>query len=290
MAVNYEKFLQLLSQSFKKVYAEMVKKQGNSHVVKASKPGSVGDFGAGIAVLYEDRKEKLAGQFFVGLTDNGKAVRLAAALDASAGLPAGSDLDAAAANILNKFLCAVVDQTATEWDTLGLSTEFGPPLTLKAKKIKKIPPTQRETYIVSLSISGESVALHVIFEEFVDTLLKGKKVLVVDDSRVVRMVLAQVLKGQGCEVIEAVDGLDAVAKFHAEQPALTITDMVMPNMDGLEAIAIIRKMSPQAKVLVLTAAVGKNEVLAAAQLGIRGYVKKPVKPEKLIEAAVGCFS
>ncbi len=134
------------------------------------------------------------------------------------------------------------------------------------------------------------MAVHVIVEEFVDTLLKGKKILVVEDSPVVRMVLAKALRNQGCEVVEAVDGRDAVEKFHAEQPELTITDMVMPNMDGLEAIAIIRKISPQAKVLVLTSAVGKNEVLAAAQLGIRGYVKKPVKPEKLIDAAVSCFS
>ncbi len=289
MAVNYEKYLQLLAQSFKKVYSEMAKKQSDNHVMKASKACNVGDYGAGIAVLYEDRKEKLTGQFFLGLTDNKKAARLAAALYVSTDLPTMSDLDDTAATILNKFLCAVVDQTATEWDSLGLSTEFGPPLTLKAKKIKKAPPTQRETYIVTLSISGESVAVHVIFEEFGETLLKGKKILVVDDSRMIRMVLAKALKNQGCEVVEAVDGRDAVEKFQAEQPELTITDMVMPNMDGLEAIEKIKKMAPQAKVLVLTSTASKSEVIAAAQLGINGYVKKPVKPEKLIAAALDCF-
>ncbi len=290
MAVNYEKYLQLLAHSFKKVYAETAKKHGKSNVVKAGKPSRVGDYGAGIAVLYEDRQEKLAGQFFLGFTDTKKATRLAAAIEGRTHLSAAAGLDDISSKILNKFLCTVVDQTVTEWDALGLSTEFGPPLTLKAKKIKKTPPTQSETYIVTLSISGESVAMHVIYEEFVESRLKGKKILVVDDSRVVRMVLAKALKGAGCEVVEAVDGRDAVEKFRAEQPELTITDMVMPNMDGLEAIDRIRKMSPQAKVLVLTSAVAKKEVMAAAQLGIRGYVKKPVKPERLIDAAVGCFS
>jgi len=289
MAVNYDKYLGLLSESCKQVYADMARKQTDIYVVKASKATQRLDYATGIAVPYEDRKEKMAGQFFLGLTDPQKALRLAAVLDTHVKSPVSPELDDSAANILNQFMCSVVGRSAAVWDELGLTTQFAPPLTLKSKKILKVLPSHRETHMVTLRVAGDSIAMIVTFEEFAETVLNGKKVLVVDDSRTIRKVLVKALENQGCTIVEAVDGVDAVSKFEAERPALTITDMVMPNMDGLEAISKIRKIAPQAKVLVLTSTADKKEVMAAASLGIRGYVKKPVKPEKVIEAAIGCF-
>jgi two-component system chemotaxis response regulator CheY len=289
MAINYDKYLQIFADACKQVYAEMARKQTDSYIVQASKTMDNGHYAAGIAVPYEDWKEKLAGQLFLGLTDKKKAVHLAAALTADKGSPGASELDPSALAILNKFMCAVVGRAADEWDGLGLATKFDPPLTLASRKIIKTPPSMRETHMVTLRVAGESIAMFVTFEEFAETALTGKKVLIVDDSRTIRKVLARALNKHGCTVVEAVDGRDAIDKFQAENPELTITDMVMPNMGGLEAIGAIRKLSPQAKVLVLTSTADKKEVIAAASLGIRGYVKKPVKPEKLIEAAIGCF-
>ncbi len=138
-------------------------------------------------------------------------------------------------------------------------------------------------------MSGESIAIFVTLKEVVENVLMGKTVLVADDSRMIRMILTRAFEKQGCLVIEAVDGQNAIEKFHEGQPDLTIMDMVMPQMDGFEAIGKIRETAPEAKVLVLTSFAGKKEIMAAASLGISGYVRKPVKPEKLIETAAGCF-
>ena len=289
MSVNYDKYIQLLSEAFKREYAQITRKQTESYVVKASKITKAGDYTWGIAVPYVDRKEKLVGQYFLGLTDLKKTVRLASILGMDGEETAASDLDDKVASILTKFMCTVVGEAVEEWDGLGLTTTFNLPLKLNSKKIIKLAPTRCETHIVTLRIAGDSIAMFVTFEEFAETVLTGKKVLVVDDSRTIRKVLVKALKNQGCTTAEAVDGADAVSKFKAERPALTITDMVMPKMDGLEAISRIRKIAPEAKVLVLTSTADKKEVVAAASLGIRGYVKKPVKPEKIIEAAIGCF-
>jgi two-component system, chemotaxis family, chemotaxis protein CheY len=290
MAVNYEKYIQLLADSIKRVYGEMAKKQTDSYVVKASKSADAGDYAVGIVVPYDDWKAQLSAQFILGLTDRKKAVRLAAAIPVDTGMPVITEFDDRTARILDEFMTAAVGQTGKAWDKLGLTTRFGKPVSLGAQQSQNTLNTIRDTYIVTLSVTGESIALFVTFEEIVKTVLTGKKILVVDDSRMIRMVLTKALKKQGCVVVEAVDGKDAVEKFDAEQPELTITDMVMPNMGGLEAIGRIKKKAPQAKVLVLTSTAGKKEVMAAAALGIRGYVKKPVKPEKLIEAAIGCFN
>lgn len=290
MAVNYEKYTQLLADSITQAYGEMAKKQTDSYVVKASKAADAGDYAVGVAVPYDDWKDQLSAQFILGLTDKKKALRLATAIAAQTGVPAISEFDDRAAEILDKFLNTVVREAGNAWDNLGLPTKFGKPAPLGTQKTKNALNTTRDTYIVTLRVAGESIAMFVTFEEIVKTVLTGKKILVVDDSRMIRMVLAKALKKQGCLVVEAIDGKDAVEKFQTEKPELTITDMVMPNMGGLEAIGQIRKSAPQAKVLVLTSTAGKKEVMAAASLGIRGYVKKPVKPEKLIEAAIDCFN
>lgn len=289
MPVNYDQYIQILAEAFKRIYAQTAKKQTESYVIKASKITPVGDYTWGIAVPYEDRQEKLAGQYFLGLTDLKKTIQLASIFGTGSELNDTSALDDQVANILTKFMCTVVGEAIEEWDGLGPTTKFNLPLKLDSNKIIKLAPTRSETHIVTLRVAGDSIAMFVTFEEFAETALTGKKVLVVDDSRTIRKVLVKALKNQGCTTVEAVDGADAVSKFRTERPELTITDMVMPNMDGLEAISKIRKIAPQAKVLVLTSTADKKEVVAAASLGIRGYVKKPVKPEKVIEAAIGCF-
>ncbi len=194
-----------------------------------------------------------------------------------------------AADILYEFMNTVVGQTITEWDNLGLSALFGTPSSLVGEKIEKALNTTRENYVVTLRVSGESIVIFITFEEAVESLLGGKKILIVDDSRMIRMILRQDFEKHGCLVIEAADGQEGVEKFSEKQPDLTIMDLVMPKMNGLEAIGQIRKMAPEAKVIILTSTSKKSEVLAAASLGIRGYVKKPIKSEKLMELATNCF-
>jgi two-component system chemotaxis response regulator CheY len=289
MSVKYEKYLQVLANSFKQIFEKMSKKQIDSYSVKSIKESDASDYAVGVVVPYEDEKNRLAGKFLLGLSDKKKALHLASTIAKESGLPAISEFDDMAADILYEFMNTVVGQTITEWDNLGLSVAFGTPLSLDGEKIEKTLNTTHENYIVTLSVSGESIAIFITFEEAVESVLMGKKVLVVDDSRMIRMILRQEFEKQSCLVIEAADGQEGVEKFSNELPDLTIMDLVMPKMDGLEAIGQIRKMTSEAKVIVLTSTSKKSDVLAAASLGIRGYVKKPIKSEKLIELATDCF-
>ena len=289
MTVKYEQYLQVLAKSFRQIFEKMSKKRADSYIVKASEESDVSDYAVGVVVPYEDEKDRLSGKFLLGLSDKKKAAHLASTIAKNSGLPEISEFDDMAADILYEFMNTVVGQTITEWDNLGLSAAFGTPSSLDGEKIEKALNTTRENYIVTLRVSGESIAIFITFEEAVESVLKGKKILIVDDSRMIRMILRQEFEKQSCLVIEAADGQEGVEKFNEEQPDLTIMDLVMPKMNGLDAIGRIRKMTPEAKVIVLTSTSKKSEVLSAASLGIRGYVKKPIKSEKLMELATDCF-
>src|SRR3954452_19947667 len=70
------------------------------------------------------------------------------------------------------------------------------------------------------------------------------KILVADDSRVMRQIVVRALRQAGyghCEVIEAVDGQDALLKVHAEDPDLVLSDWSMPRMTGLDLLATLRR-------------------------------------------------
>ncbi len=289
MTVNYEKHVQTLAKLFKQVFGEMTSKQTESYMLKATKGSEASDYAVGIAVPYKDEKSDLSGEFILGLADKKKAILMASAIAENTGLPAISEFDDMAADVLFEFINTVVGQTITAWDKLGLSIEFDTPFSLEGEKIEKALNVTCESYIITLSISGESIAMFLTFEETANNMLKGKKVLVVDDSRMIRLILLKGFNKQDCSVVEAADGKEAVEKFREIKPDLTIMDMVMPNMNGLEAISEIRKIAPEAKIIVLTSTAKKSEVVSAATLGIRGYAIKPIKMEKLIELATSCF-
>jgi len=289
MASNYEKYLHVLAQSFKEVFVEMTKKRTDSHVVRGGRERIRDDFVVGVIVPYRDRKSNQKGQCLLGLTDQKKAVRLASTMLASRGEPDISEFSELAVATLQTFIETVVDRTRADRKRSKLPLVFGTPQVLDAEQSPAALTVARETHMITLGISGETIALFVTFEETAENVLSGKKILVADDSRMIRAILTRAFEKRGCVVVEAVDGRDAVEKFHAEAPALTVMDIVMPNMDGLGAIVKIREAAPHAKVLVLTATASKNEVVTAASLGVSGYLRKPVKPEMLMETAADCL-
>ena len=291
MTAHYEKYIQILAEAFKQQYAGMSRKQTESYVVKASRELAADDYMVGAAVSYRIPRKKINGQFIIGLTARNKAIQLAAAIARHKGLPAVSELDTGSLNCLNDFLNEGLRRAVAGWDHLGLSVDTGSLSSLvDMDDPDAILENARETYMLTLRVSGEPLSIFVTLRELAPNVLSGKKVLVADDSRMIRTILGRAFKKQGCQVIEAVDGRNAIEKFRERQPDLIIMDMVMPQMDGLEAVGKIRQIDPQVKVLMLTSLAGKKEVMAAASLGISGYVKKPVKPEKLIETAAGCFT
>ena len=112
------------------------------------------------------------------------------------------------------------------------------------------------------------------------------RVLVVDDHAVVRIGVCALLATEpGIEVVgEAKDGREAVAQAERLQPDVVLMDLVMPGMDGLDAIQRIVAGQPAARILVLTSFVGDDKVFPAIRAGALGYLLKDSDPEELVQA------
>lgn len=112
------------------------------------------------------------------------------------------------------------------------------------------------------------------------------RVLIADDHALVREGLAALLERQPDIAIagEASDGGEAVAKFSELTPDVTLMDVQMPGMGGLEAIEAIRRLSPDARILVLTTYPGDAQALRALRAGAAGYLLKNCVRKELIDA------
>lgn len=113
----------------------------------------------------------------------------------------------------------------------------------------------------------------------------AKKIATVDDSSSVRQMVSITLKGAGYEVIEGVDGKDALGKLQGNQADMVITDLNMPNMDGIELIRALRAM-PSYKftpIIMLTTESQAQRKQEGKEAGATGWIVKPFKPEQLLE-------
>ena len=111
------------------------------------------------------------------------------------------------------------------------------------------------------------------------------KILTVDDSKMVRMIVANTFKPYDCEVLGAGDGGEGVEVAIKEQPHLIFLDITMPVLDGLQTLQKIRATPEIAgiPVVMLTAKSDGQRLSAADALKVSGYIPKPFKPEQLIE-------
>jgi DNA-binding NarL/FixJ family response regulator len=110
------------------------------------------------------------------------------------------------------------------------------------------------------------------------------RVLVVEDHNVVRQGLVALLKVvDGLEVVgEAADGAEAIAQFRKHQPDVTLIDLRMPQLSGVEVIQRVRADVPQARFIVLTTYDGDEDIYRALKAGARAYLLKGMTSEDLI--------
>ena len=112
------------------------------------------------------------------------------------------------------------------------------------------------------------------------------RLLVVDDHHVVRSGFTALLRTvEGLEVVaEAGNGEEAVAMHHEHKPDVTLMDLRLPRMSGVEAIQKIREANEDARIIVLTTFDGDEDIYRALQAGAKGYLLKGTSVEELIEA------
>lgn len=113
----------------------------------------------------------------------------------------------------------------------------------------------------------------------------GKRILVVDDAAFMRMMLKDILTKNGYVVAgEADNGLAAIERYIELKPDLVTMDITMPELDGISAVREIRKIDPQAKIIMCSAMGQQAMVIDAIQAGARDFVVKPFQPERVLEA------
>jgi len=117
-------------------------------------------------------------------------------------------------------------------------------------------------------------------------LAEAIRVLVVDDHGVVREGLRTFLRLQeGIEVVgEAADGREAVAAARQLEPDVVLMDLVMPALDGVEAMRSIREHRQETRVIVLTSFTDDEKLLAAVRAGAAGYLLKTAPPQEVVRA------
>jgi two-component system chemotaxis response regulator CheY len=108
--------------------------------------------------------------------------------------------------------------------------------------------------------------------------------LVVDDSIFARKNLARMVESFGGRLAgEAGDGCTAITEYSRTLPDVVLMDIIMPQMEGIEAAEKILRLHPQARVVMVSSVGYQENIIAALQKGARHFVQKPVKPEILYE-------
>ena len=111
-----------------------------------------------------------------------------------------------------------------------------------------------------------------------------KTIMTVDDSASIRQMVSFTLKKEGYDTIEAVDGADALSKLNGKAVHMIITDLNMPNLDGIGLVKGIRA-NPAYRfipIVLLTTESQESKKLEGKQAGATGWIVKPFKPEQLI--------
>ena len=110
------------------------------------------------------------------------------------------------------------------------------------------------------------------------------KILIVDDSRTSRKILREYFTEAGHEIIgEAENGQEGVDKYAELKPDIVTLDITMPVLDGLGALKEIKKIDPEAKVVMITAIGRQTKVVEAIKLGASDFVTKPFDKDNILK-------
>lgn len=118
-----------------------------------------------------------------------------------------------------------------------------------------------------------------------DNIFSGLKVMVIDDSKTIRRTAESLLQKEGCEVVTAVDGFDALAKIAESNPAIIFVDIMMPRLDGYQTCALIKNNPDYTStpVIMLSSKDGLFDKARGRIVGADEYLTKPFSKDELFE-------
>ncbi len=116
--------------------------------------------------------------------------------------------------------------------------------------------------------------------------LHGVKVMVIDDSKTIRRTAETLLRKEGCDVVTAVDGFEALAKISDQQPQIIFVDIMMPRLDGYQTCALIKnnQLFRNTPVVMLSSKDGLFDKARGRIVGSDQYLTKPFTREELLGA------
>jgi DNA-binding NtrC family response regulator len=115
------------------------------------------------------------------------------------------------------------------------------------------------------------------------------KILVVEDDRFFHDMFADLLIGQGYDVDTALSGQQGLDKLAAQPYDLVITDLVMPDVDGMEILAKAREIDPSLDVIMVTGNANMESAIFALKHGARDYIVKPINSDEFLHSVAQCL-
>lgn len=113
----------------------------------------------------------------------------------------------------------------------------------------------------------------------------AKNILICDDAAFMRMMIKGILGKGGYDVAgEAENGLKAVERYKELSPDLVLMDITMPEMDGIQAVREIKKIDPNAKIIMCSAMGQQAMVVESIQAGAKDFIVKPFQEDRVLEA------
>ncbi|MBQ9480278.1 MAG: response regulator [Selenomonadaceae bacterium] len=109
------------------------------------------------------------------------------------------------------------------------------------------------------------------------------RIIITDDSRMLRRKLRADLEALGCEVIEATNGKEAIMLDLQNEPDGMILDIVMPEVGGVEALQVIREVSPDVPIVMLSSAGTPQKLMQTLKMGAVDFIQKPYMKEQLVK-------
>jgi CheY-like chemotaxis protein len=122
--------------------------------------------------------------------------------------------------------------------------------------------------------------------------MREETILIIDDEPMIRHLAARILDRAGYRTISAANGIQGVASFRRERPALVITDLIMPEREGIETIRYIRRDGPDVPIVAISGGTltGAADFLAMArELGATAILRKPFEPIELLLLVERCL-
>jgi len=110
------------------------------------------------------------------------------------------------------------------------------------------------------------------------------KILITDDSKLLRKKLRAELEKLDCDVLEAENGKEAIMRDLTEQPDGVILDIVMPEVGGIETLQVIKEINPEIPVIMLSSAGTSQKLKQTLELGALDFIQKPYTSEQIKQA------